>query len=228
MAELTKLYKQALAEGQEQHFVPLIIEPSEELWESCKFNTAPDDIHSDLLEISRADIGGYRKQELERVLDDGKDLLKGALDDKVAEYIEEYHEEIPYGQMDTDEACEALNEFLTTYEKIPTLLLVKLPVTNPWDVFAYVPFGNWNECPDTPSLMAISKYWYEKYQAMPAFINASTLNYYVPKPVPKDQAMRLATEHFAFCSDIVEQGTETIGALADSLWQSTFWFFWWD
>ena len=30
------------------------------------------------------------------------------------------------------------------------LILAKIPVKNPWEIFAYLPFGNWNECPDTP------------------------------------------------------------------------------
>lgn len=228
MAELTTIYKKALQEGQEQGFVPVIIEPSDTLWESCKFNTAPDDIHSEFLDISAADISEYRKQQLERLLEEGYDILKGYLDERVAEYIEEYHQEIPLGAMDTDESCVPLNEFLLGGDKLPPLLLAKLPITDPWEVFAFVPFGNWNDCPDTPTLMAVSKYWYEKYKAMPAFISSDVVNYYVPEPVAKEQAMQLATEHFSLCADIVEQGTETIGALADSLWQSTFWFFWWD
>ena len=30
------------------------------------------------------------------------------------------------------------------------LILAKIPVKNPWEIFAYLPFGNWNDCPDTP------------------------------------------------------------------------------
>ena len=40
------------------------------------------------------------------------------------------------------------------------LILAKIPVKNPWEIFAYLPFGNWNECPDTPELMAVAKYWF--------------------------------------------------------------------
>ena len=35
------------------------------------------------------------------------------------------------------------------------LILAKIPVKNPWEIFAYLPFGNWNECPNTPELMAL-------------------------------------------------------------------------
>ena len=40
---------------------------------------------------------------------------------------------------------------------IPPLILAKIPVKNPWEVFAYLPFGGWNECPDTAELMAIAR-----------------------------------------------------------------------
>ena len=43
------------------------------------------------------------------------------------------------------------------------LILAKIPVKNPWEIFAYLPFGNWNECPDTPDLMAVAKYWFEQH-----------------------------------------------------------------
>ena len=39
------------------------------------------------------------------------------------------------------------------------LILAKIPVKNPWEIFAYLPFGGWNECPNTPELMAVAKYW---------------------------------------------------------------------
>ena len=38
------------------------------------------------------------------------------------------------------------------------LILAKIPVKNTWEIFAYLPFGNWNECPDTLELMAVAKY----------------------------------------------------------------------
>ena len=37
------------------------------------------------------------------------------------------------------------------------LILARIPVTEPWKIFAYLPFGNWNDCPANPELMAISK-----------------------------------------------------------------------
>ncbi len=39
---------------------------------------------------------------------------------------------------------------------------------------------------------------------------------------------RGAREQYAWCPDIVDQGCESVGVLADTLAQSTVWFFWWD
>ena len=52
------------------------------------------------------------------------------------------------------------------------LILAKIPVKNPWEIFAYLPFGGWNECPNTPELMAVAKYWFEpvSYTHLPAYL----------------------------------------------------------
>ncbi len=56
------------------------------------------------------------------------------------------------------------------------------------------------------------------------------LEFLLPAPVPEDQAMELAQEQYGLCPDVVDQGAEdaTVGALADTLRQSTVWYFWWD
>ena len=38
----------------------------------------------------------------------------------------------------------------------------------------------------------------------------------------------LALEQYAYCNDIVDQGVETVGRLADGLAKSSYWYFWWD
>lgn len=50
------------------------------------------------------------------------------------------------------------------------LYLAEIPTVNPWEVFAWLPFGGWNDCPDSEDMMAVFQYWYEKYGAVPACI----------------------------------------------------------
>ena len=108
------------------------------------------------------------------------------------------------------------------------LLLAEIPVAHPWEIFAWLPFGGWNECPDTPELMAAAKWWYEKHGAVPAVMTHDVLEFSVPVPVNRESAMELALEQYVLCPDIVDQGCRTIGVLADGLSKTTTWFFWWD
>ena len=111
------------------------------------------------------------------------------------------------------------------------MILAKIPVKHPWMVFAYLPFGGWNDCPDTAALMAVSKYWHERHGAVPAVLTYDTLEYSVPAPIePQERALDLAKEQYAFCADIIEQGTPgmSVTRLARNLRQSNIWYFWWD
>ena len=58
-------------------------------------------------------------------------------------------------------------------------------------MFVYVPFGNWNDCPDTETLMVVCKYWYEKYGAVPAVITSDQLECYVKTPVGMESVKRI-------------------------------------
>ena len=41
-------------------------------------------------------------------------------------------------------------------------------------------------------------------------------------------AMEVAVEQYGFCPDLDQNEDGSIGSLADVLWQSTVWYFWWD
>jgi hypothetical protein len=40
--------------------------------------------------------------------------------------------------------------------------------------------------------------------------------------------MALAWEQYWYCLDIVDQGVGSVSALAATLLNSTYWYFWWD
>lgn len=115
-----------------------------------------------------------------------------------------------------------------TTGKTEECILAKIPTANPWEVFAWLPFGGWNECPDPEEIMWIAKYWYEKFGAVPAVMTRDVLEFSAA-PIKNDKiAVALALQQYAFCSDIVDQGVGTIGRLAGALMQSSVWYFWWD
>lgn len=113
-------------------------------------------------------------------------------------------------------------------QKSMECILAKIPVTNPWEIFAWLPFGGWNECPPPEEIIWIAKYWYEKYGAIPAVMTDSILEFAARPVKDKTAALDLALEQFAFCDDNVFQGVDTIGRLAGRLMHSSVWYFWWD
>lgn len=91
--------------------------------------------------------------------------------------------------------------------------------------------GNGNAWPDIVQLLAVAKYWYELYGAIPTLVTNDVVEFCVSKPVKEaDIAMKLAMEHCWFCLDCVEQCGEDdiVGKRASSLLQSIVWYFWWD
>ncbi len=113
-------------------------------------------------------------------------------------------------------------------DKCEECVLAKIPTAEPWEVFAWLPFGGWNECPNPEEILRIAEYFHDRYKAIPAVMTRDVLEFSVPPLKDKDTAVGAALEQFAFCSDIVFQGVDTIGRLAGGLMESSVWYFWWD
>ena len=116
-------------------------------------------------------------------------------------------------------------KFLTIFNNEGNLkdnvILVKVPSTKPYEILAY--FGMGSEG------IAIVKYWYEKYGAVPAAITYDEIEFYVERPPQTlEEAKKLAVEHYAFCYDLVLQCCGTFEALVDGLYKNIQWYFWWD
>ena len=124
-------------------------------------------------------------------------------------------------------------KFLTIFNNEGNLkdnvILVKVPTTKPYEILAYFGMGGYNECPFPAEQVAVAKYWYEKYGAVPAVITYDTIVFYVERPVQTlEETKKLAMEHYAFCYDIVDQCYGTLEKLADALYKNVHWYFWWD
>ena len=170
-------------------------------------NTAVSYTHLDV--YKRQELTGQRKEEAE---DDDLD----------------WDEEV-LGEMEGGEPNDRFSSYWDDdTEMTYPLILAKIPVKNPWEIFAYLPFGNWNDCPDTPELMAAAKYWFQQHGAIPAAMSHDELEFELPTPISKERAMEVAVEQYGFCPDLDQNEDGSIGSLADVLWQSTVWYFWWD
>lgn len=222
-------YSYAKREAIKKGFVPVLIRADDEtLLECLVMNSEPE--NDDCYEFDMKAVEEYRKKLLAAPVKDAKAVLK--------EMVGQRKEDAADDDMDWDEdvlgAMEGgfENSRFSSYwnddtEMTYPIILAKIPVKNPWEIFAYLPFGNWNDCPDTPELMAVSKYWFEQYGAVPAVMSHDELELLLPAPIDKEKAMDVAVEMYGFCPDM-DQNFDEIGALADSLWQSTVWYFWWD
>lgn len=210
--------------------IPMLIRADDEtLLECLVMNADPDNEGEEDYEFDPETVEQYRRKMLAAPVRDGKALLEELTAQRKAEAGEDDldWEEI-LGEMGSGYANDRFASYWDSdTDRTCPLILAKIPVKNPWEVFAWLPFGNWNECPDTPELMAAAKYWFEQYGAVPAVLSHDELEFALPAPVPEEKAMELAEEQYGLCPDM-DQNFEEVGSLADTLRQSTVWYFWWD
>ena len=178
---------------------------------------------------------GYERESILKICNDrGKELLQ----ERFREYLEDY-------EMDYEQGLEELigeetyGEILLHFSSYlsfdePVLaedtLLLKVPAQNPWEIIAWIPMGGWNECPPPEHMISVCKYWYEAYGAIPAVFTHDEMEFYAPKKLNGVDSLEAAKEHYAFCVDRVDQGTQscTLSELAAGLEESERWYFWWD
>lgn len=226
-------YSYAKRDSVHEGYIPVLVKVDEILWECLIMNSDPDSDGEDNYAFDPDKVAEYRKQMLAAPLKDGKAVLEemiGLRKEEADDDDMDWAEEI-LGKMENGYENNRFSSFWE-YDTDMTypMILAKIPVQHPWEIFAYLPFGNWNECPDTPELMAVAKYWFEQYGALPAAMTHDELEFDLPTAISKEKAMDLALEQYGFCPDIVDQGPEdaTVGSLADVLRQSKVWYFWWD
>ncbi|MEE0995830.1 MAG: leucine-rich repeat protein [Paludibacteraceae bacterium] len=195
-------------QGKKEGFIPVIV--------------ATDDIYFEQLDALLKCGGEGSISKIQKIVEKyHKKMLAEPVEDGKA-YLEKNHIS---GEWDDDvdldgEDYEASDAFTRNG------YLVRVPVTEPWRIWAYLPYGGWNACPKVSEHMAVSKYWYEQYGAYPAAFSFNTIDYAVE--VPPEDLEKLANEVGTYCFDIVEQGCETYSALAAGLKNSRIWNFWWD
>lgn len=214
-------FAQARARGKEEGFIPMLV--------------AVDEILMECFQFSGEDKAQARQELLAAPIKSGKELLQEWLrgaKEGWAEVDPEFYANWDANVIGEMAGGDEINRFLSLYDStgkqtIP-IVLAEIPVKNPWEVFAWLPFGGWNECPDTVGQMEMAKYWFTRHGAVPAVVTSDVLEYLLPAPVGREEAARLALEQYAFCADIVDQGVGTLEALADGLARSDHWYFWWD
>lgn len=223
-------YEYAGKNAAHEGFVPMLIAVDETLWECLMLNSDPahegDDDHA----FDPDAVAAYRQSQLAAPLPDGRMVLEDGMAERRAEAEDDskdWDTEV-VGRMEGGFNNHRFSGYWNSETDMThPVILARIPVRHPWEVFAHLPFGNWNDCPDTPQLMAVARYWFEKFGAVLAVMTHDELDFALPKPIGRELAVQTALEQYAFCPDM-DQNHESVGALADTLRQSKIWYFWWD
>lgn len=222
--KLMEQYEQELAEGKEKGYVPILV-PEDEVLEEYFEILYDEDGYTveEALSLVQDNGGEILAERWKEYLEDMKDM---GGEDAGAFQMEEW-----IGGIEGGEEIDLLTGVLDFGSgNVKETILFRIPTKNPWEAVVYLPFGGWNDCPAPEEMASMCKYWYEKYGAVPAVITHDTLEMILPKPVPEEEALETAKEHYAFCNDRVDQCTRTgtAGEVADCIRRSKIWFFWWD
>lgn len=209
-------YREAFERGRAEGFFPAII-----CLDECALEW--------LEEVVKEDYD--RDKIIAECGDNGADILKERFDEYTEEFDEEELEELMGEETEGEELGQFIG-YMSFQDGMPEAdtLLLEVPVKHPWEIIGYLPMGGWNECPPPDEMIAVCKYWYEKYQAVPAAFTHDVMEFYAPEKLNGVDSMEAAKEHYAFCPDRVDQGTRTykISELASGLADSEVWYFWWD
>lgn len=232
--DIIEAYQQACDTGKAKGFIPVFLTIDENLFECLMSNMGFDreDMVDEDLPFDEM-LKGLRKRLLTEEGKSGQEMLEKLLQ----QYIKDYNQDGNPGwqQFRSDPAYKNVsNDCFTgilwdeSGKAEHDLILAEIPVRQPWQVFAWCPYGDWNACPDADTHLAVARYWHEEYEAVPMVIGSDFIIFRVPEPVDDDRAATLAEEQFAYDEDIVTQGVGNINTQEQILRQSRYWYFWWD
>jgi len=232
--ELVAAFRAAQERGKAEGFTPVIVSVSDDTLLECITQSMSSDLSGpDGYDVDVEAARAYRRDLLSTAEASGEEVLH-----RLFAVQEEYIDEERYGfngpLADGSDIPKSEDRFFgywnfITRKTLP-VIIAELPTDKPWQIFAWLPMGGWNECPDTSDMMAVSRSWYERYGAVPCVITSDTLDFELPRPIPVTDAMRLAREHYAFCPDVLDSAAEeySAGMLGASLLKTRYWTFWWD
>ena len=211
---LDAAYFVAVEAGREGGYVPVLLKIDDALEDFCQTEG--------MLDMNK--VREERRCLLEETeLPDGQEYLDRLI---AGRQLSAENAELKEGTPNTE-----LSAYWNYYTRLTEeLLLIRIPVEEPWKILGWFPFRYGEGRPERAELLAIAKHWYEAYGAIPAVVGVDEVEFYVARPVEDErQALQLAKEQCAFCPAVTEQGKNTtLGMLAQALLHSTVWYFWWD
>jgi hypothetical protein len=147
-------------------------------------------------------------------------------------YPSEDEHEPPLGEWPTMEFPSmglSIAHDLMTRKPFPNVYIVLVPTDDSATIPAHLHWGSWNECPAPEYHVAALRHWRSAYGAELVGLGRDTIDLKVArKPATRDEALELARVQYAYCNDIIDQGTRSYSVLAAGLMADDWWFFWWD
>ncbi len=215
---LTKAYYTALEKGKNEGFTPVIVNCDRILAEAIAVAIGDEDGNL-TAEAGKA----YREAFFAKELPDAGDILErrkaefaylldafeGFDDMPMMPDAGMHDEETVFGRPDMEEA-----------------VIVHIPTAEPWKVFAWLPFGGFNDCPSNEELSSLVKLWHEEFGAYPAHISYDALEFHVERPVTEDKLSSVTADHFVVCPTIAEYVPPSM--YAKTIDGGDMWSFWWD
>lgn len=118
---------------------------------------------------------------------------------------------------------------LATGKPYDSVHVVFIPTEHSFEIPAYLRWGDWNACPPSEYHVAALRRWHQAFGLELVGINGDRMDARVIRPPSqRAEALSVAKEIYQYCPDIVDQGTETLSALAGTMVTGHRWNFWWD
>jgi len=113
--------------------------------------------------------------------------------------------------------------------ELPRAQLMLVPTTRPADVVGRLGWLGAINHHEAGDLTAVLRSWEDRFGTVPVLLGFDTLGTLSEAvPAAGDDLDRLVAEHYAFCPDNVDQGSDDLAAYAASISGSRSWMFWWD
>ena len=224
ITEVVERYFELLEEGKKEGFIPVFVEVkdyfNEEFPEFEEYKRTRDEILENYKKVDCIQWFKERKQEYieNEYLDEEYEFSD---DSAYLDYFKNFNE---------DKTLYLNSIFDIETGKIrENVGLFKVPADKVYEISGWFLFGGFNECPLPEEIIAISKYWYEKYDARIVAITDSEMEFYLEKfPNTQKEAEELAIEQFLVSGDLVFQIYDELEELSKELYKAKNWYFWWD
>ena len=171
--EIEKKYLALYKEGKEKGFTPVFLVLDDTLLEKFEIDMEDEDTDN-IMDIVKSNLEKYK--DINAV-----EFLKNFQEENTEDYFTKKNYKYDNREKYNLELLSTL--FNSSKKNKSDVVLVKVSTKNPYEVLGYFGMGGYNDCPLPAEQVAVAKYWYEKYGAVPAVITYDEIEFYVEKPV---------------------------------------------